>query len=312
MTRHTHVRRLPLRAAAAGLAVALTGALAACGPSHSPGSAKAAQHPSISTVSPHGVDGRVHPTLHTVTNDGHQLAFYVTPGRQPAIVLDSGGGEDHTQWNAIVPVLAQTTRSEIITYDRAGMGASAEVRGPWKVGNAIADLEAGLKALGATDGIVLVAHSEAGEIAAAFAHGQPEQVRGAVLVDPSLPEFYTDTEIARIQSATLPEIAALRGRPSTKQTRQLLALAADYGPWHRAYHRLTWPTSVPVTVIESATTPFPTSPTDAQAWRTASQEFAHAAGNRRLVVAAHSSHEVPTDRPDSVIEQVQRIVQQVG
>ena len=32
-----------------------------------------------------------------VTSKGHQLAFYVTPGRLPAIVLDAGGGEHDQQ-----------------------------------------------------------------------------------------------------------------------------------------------------------------------------------------------------------------------
>lgn len=60
--------------------------------------------------------------LHMISNNGHRLAFYVTPGRSPAIVLDSGGGGDHTQWKDVVPQLWEATGSQIITYDRAGLG----------------------------------------------------------------------------------------------------------------------------------------------------------------------------------------------
>jgi pimeloyl-ACP methyl ester carboxylesterase len=88
----------------------------------------------------------------------------------------------------------------------------------------------------------------------------------------------------------------------------LLAVAPGYVADQRAYHQMTWPASVPATVIVSSQTPFPTSLPDAQAWRTAQAQFAHAASNRRLVVAAHSSHDIPIDRPDVVEAQIEAMV----
>jgi pimeloyl-ACP methyl ester carboxylesterase len=66
--------------------------------------------------------------------------------------------------------------------------------------------------------------------------------------------------------------------------------------------------SVPATVIVSAQTPFPTSPPDAQAWRVAQAEFVKEAPNRHLVTAAHSSHDIPLDRPDIVEAQIEAMV----
>ena len=91
----------------------------------------------------------------------------------------------------------------------------------------------------------------------------------------------------------------------TKADRQLLALAPNYVADQHAYHRISWPAGVPATVIVSAQTPFPTSAPDAQAWRTAQAQFAQAASNRHLVVAAHSSHDIPVDRPDIVEAQIE-------
>ncbi len=245
-----------------------------------------------------------------ITNQGHKLAFYLTPGHLPAIVLDAGGGLSASYWKNLVPTLAAATGSEIITYDRAGLGASDEVPGPWQPADAVSDLYAGLTQLGVTHEVVLVSHSEAGEIAAYFVREHPGIVAGAVLVDATVPEFYTPDELNRIVAAEQPQIAALKNQPSTKANRQLQAVAEDFVPVQTAYHLLTWPTGVPAVVIVSARTPFPTSPLDAQRWRAAQAAFA-AAPNRTLVTAAGSSHDVPIDRPDIVIQAIQSMVHRI-
>jgi pimeloyl-ACP methyl ester carboxylesterase len=163
--------------------------------------------------------------------------------------------------------------------------------------------------------MVLVSHSEAGEIATYITREHPGQFAGAVLVDASLPQFSTDTEIARVAAATQPQVAAiqaLKDTSVTKADRQLLAVAADYTTDQRAYHEITWPAGVPATVIVSSQTPFPTSPPDASAWRTAQAQFAAAAPNRRLVTAAGSSHDIPLDRPDIVEAQIEAMVKSIG
>ncbi|WP_036407523.1 alpha/beta fold hydrolase [Microbispora rosea] len=302
---------------AVGVAAALTGVLAGCGQSGtSTASRPAASTPAKATTRVASTAGSgTDSTLHMITNQGHKLAFHVTPGHLPAIVLDAGGGLDSSYWKKIVPALAKKTGAEIITYDRAGMGASDEVPGPWKVQNAVSDLEAGLTNLGATHDVILVSHSEAGEIATYFTRRHPDQIAGAVLVDASLPQFSTDTEIARVAAATQAQVTAiqaLKPKSVTKADRQLLAVAADFVADQRAYHKMTWPAGVPATVIVSSQTPFPTSAPDAQAWRTAQAQFAKAAPNRQLVTAAHSSHDIPLDRPDIVEAQIEAMVKTTG
>ena len=304
----------PGRKAASLLATAAVLAAAAACASSTKSATGPAASPTVSTLAPtsgsmsQGTDS----SLHMITNHGHRLAFHVVPGHLPAIVLDSGGGQDSSYWKNLVPVLSKDTGSEIITYDRAGMGDSDEVPGPWKVEDAVSDLDAGLQQLGVTHDVVLVPHSEAGEIATYFVNDHPGVVAGAVLVDASLPDFYTPSELARVIAANQDQIAQLAKAPSTKQTRQLLAVAQDYGPAHQAYHQMTWPQDVPAIVVASAKTPFDTSPADAQLWRDAQAAFAAHAPNRQLVTAAGSSHDVPLDRPDVVIKAVQDMIAEVN
>ena len=238
-----------------------------------------------------------------IARDGHRTAFHVTPGHLPVIVLDAGGGLDSSYWSALVPELAKQTGSKIITYDRAGFGASDEVKGPWDVKSATADLANGLKVLGATHDVILVAHSIAGEIATYLARQHPDWIAGAVLVDANVPEFFTDDRIDRMNKMYAPIIAATKSAPPTNASRQLLAVSASFTETARAFHKASWPVSVPVTVIVSETTPFE-APRDAQAWRDAHRQFATRAANRQLVIADKSSHDVAHDRPDVIAKAI--------
>jgi pimeloyl-ACP methyl ester carboxylesterase len=297
------------RAAALALVVPVAiGVVAACGDAAAPsGSAPAASTSPASPVSAAPAAG-----LHMITTDGRKLAFHVTPGHSPTLVLDAGGGEDSSYWDALVPALSRATGSQIITYDRAGMGASDEVKGPWDGRAAASDLRAGLRELGATRDVVLVSHSQAGEVATYFAGANPGVLSGAVLVDANLPQFFTDTEIQRLVALTAPQIEALKKQPSTKANRQLIATADGFGPTHQAYHRVSWPRGVPVTVIVSQKTPFDGSPQDAQRWRDAAAAFAAAGSGRTLVPAQGSSHDVPKDKPALVLREIERMAAAVS
>jgi pimeloyl-ACP methyl ester carboxylesterase len=245
--------------------------------------------------------------LHLIDHDGHALAFHVTPGHAPTVVLDAGGGEDSSYWGALVPALAQATGSQIITYDRAGLGASDPVKGPWDPVAAAADLEAGLQELGVTRDAVLVSHSQAGEVATYLTRADPDVLSGAVLVDANVPQFFTDQQIQRIVAVTGPQIEALKKQPSTKANRQLIATAEDFGPTHHTYHEVSWPDSVPVTYVVSEKTPFDGSPEDAQRWRDAAAAFVGDGPRRTLLTARGSSHDIPLDKPAVVLEEVEKM-----
>jgi pimeloyl-ACP methyl ester carboxylesterase len=238
-----------------------------------------------------------------IARAGHRTAFHITPGHLPVIVLDAGGGLDSAYWNTLLPELARQTGSKIITYDRAGFGASDEVTGPWDVKSATADLANGLEVLGATHDVILVSHSIAGEIATYLVRQHPAWIAGAILVDANVPEFFTDQQIGRMTKMYAPIIKAAKAAPPTNASRQLLAVSDSFPETSRAFHRTSWPASVPIIVIVSETTPFET-PEDAQAWRDSHREFAARADNRQLLVAENSSHDVAHDRPDVILKAV--------
>jgi pimeloyl-ACP methyl ester carboxylesterase len=235
--------------------------------------------------------------------DGHKIAFHITRGHEPTIVLDAGGGLDSSYWDTLVPELAQRTGSRIITYDRAGFGTSDDVSGDWNVHSATRDLAVGLEKLHATRRVILVSHSLAGEIATYLVGQHPEWFVGGVLVDANVPDYFTNEAIARGQAIYAPILAAIRAAPPTRSGRQLLALSGSFVETSRAFHAASWPASIPAIVIVSQKTPFE-EPADAQWWKDAHAQFAKRAPNRRVVTAAGSSHDVAHDRPDVILSAI--------
>jgi pimeloyl-ACP methyl ester carboxylesterase len=286
--------------------------VAACGDSSAPTATPAGSAASASANAAGPASSAPAAGPHMISNNGHRLAFYVTPGHSPAIVLDSGGGEDHTQWKDIVPQLSKATGSQIITYDRAGLGDSDEVKGPWDGQAAASDLQAGLRELGVTRNVVLAGHSQAGEVAHYFVLANSGVVSGAVLIDANLPQFFTETENKRLVALNAPQIEQLKKAPSTKANRQLIATADNFGPTHDAFHKVSWPDSVPVSYIVSEKTPFDGSPQDVQRWRDAAAAFVKAGPDRTLVTAEGSSHEIPTDKPALVLKEIEQMAATVG
>jgi pimeloyl-ACP methyl ester carboxylesterase len=149
-------------------------------------------------------------------------------------------------------------------------------------------------------------------VSTAITNAYPGLIDGAVLIDANVPQFYTPEETARAEAATKEEVAAAKAAPQTDATRQLINLAINWGPAHLAYNKMTYPADVPVDVIVSEKTPFDGSPEDAQKWRDAEAAFvAQSPTNRTLTTAVGSSHEVPVDRPDLVIEQVNDMLKKI-
>jgi pimeloyl-ACP methyl ester carboxylesterase len=301
---------LPLRREAIGLAPALllVVSLAACSTSTAasgPASSPPVYAPVTTSASSTSTSGPAVSETITVTNAEHELVFHVLDGELPALVLDAGGGLSSSYWADLAPRLAEATGSKVITYDRAGEGESDEVSGPWRVENAVSDLEAGLEELGVTDDVVLVSHSIAGEIATNFVNENPGWVSGAVLVDANVPDFFTEEMLTAFEPVVEEQRTALLAQDSTKNNRQLLAVSVDYAAVHRVYHALSWPQEVPVTAIVSSETPFVDAPDAATLWRDGQAHFAQAGPNRRHVVAENTSHEgIVTERPDVITDAI--------
>jgi len=169
------------------------------------------------------------PARHDLTArlpDGRRLHFVCSGERSPTVVLESGFGAAAEAWFKVQPALARETR--VCSYDRAGYGASDPGPTP-RDGAAIAeDLDEGLRAARIAGPLILVGHSAGALYVQVFAQMRPQQVKGIVLVDPSV--AYQDQRFADFGPGA-GSVAPLRARAANCaayiERRLSLAEAAD-------------------------------------------------------------------------------------
>ena len=159
-------------AGAARLASALAGVLASAVLSAPSASAQAITPSSVYAA----------PQL--VAIDGaRRLNLACSGSGSPAVVLDAGAGGDMMVWRRVQAEIAKFTR--VCAYDRAGLGFSDGAERPSDVRNMVDDLHRLVRAGRIQMPFVYVGHSLAGLIGLFYVATYPDEVAGAVLVDPS-------------------------------------------------------------------------------------------------------------------------------
>lgn len=135
---------------------------------------------------------------------GHLIHFNIKEGKGIPILFESGGGNDASIWNMLLEPIHDITGATLITYDRNGYGRSeynSALSNDKKalITNGINDLEVGLSKLGYDQEIVLVAHSYGGFYSTYFAHTYPERVKGVVLIDANLSNYFDDEYVNELK-----------------------------------------------------------------------------------------------------------------
>jgi pimeloyl-ACP methyl ester carboxylesterase len=117
--------------------------------------------------------------------NGHRMHMNCTGSGSPAIILESGLGNDALIWGGVQPELAKTTR--VCSYDRAGFGWSDALPAPRDADHIAGELHELLLQAKVTGPIVLMGHSIAGIYIRDYATRYPADLVGIVFVDASSP-----------------------------------------------------------------------------------------------------------------------------
>lgn len=120
--------------------------------------------------------------------NGKTWHYQVMGKGYPTVIVDSGTGGTHLDWQLVQPKIAKFTR--ILTYDRAGYGWSDASLEPRTAEQVVSELRQLLREVEIEPPYVFVGMSLGGLFSRLFAYNYPEEVAGMVLVDVAHERMY--------------------------------------------------------------------------------------------------------------------------
>lgn len=119
--------------------------------------------------------------LSQLTIKGNKTELSISKGQTPSIILVNGFASPFTTWEKVYQQLPEN--ASVFAYNRAGVGASANVAGSRDALTIAREMKTILEYCSVQPPYVLVAHSMGGIYARIFYHLYPNLVKGIVLVD---------------------------------------------------------------------------------------------------------------------------------
>lgn len=240
----------------------------------------------------------------TVGPDGIHACHY--PAEGPTIVLAAGAGQDSRTWRHLVPRVGAL--GSVVTFDRPGLGrspASDRDRTPTAIARELHEV---VMSLGISGPIVLVGHSMGGVHALRYAELFPDSVRGVVLLDTPPPEFEHErmgllTPDEREERRTA--LAAGRARAPSVVGRERDGATAE--SWTFAGLRR----DVRIVAVIADRQDFGqlgSQRAHRHLWGRLSEAWLGLSDRAELLVAPQSGHMIHHDRPDFVLDVIQRVV----
>lgn len=228
--------------------------------------------------------------------DGHAVELATDgTGGGATVVFESGLGEDWTHWDEVASQVAQHAR--VFAYSRPGYGASAPATTPRDPRTIVEELRALLASQGYAPPYLVVGHSMGGTYMELFAKSHPDEVVGAVLVDPRHRDWLGVCEGARLDGCGIPESTLETQGPSTIAEYHAFTMASDEiraaGPF----------ASSPVRVL-TATNHDGWSAAQNSLWQSMLASLAAEASDGQQLIVQGSGHHIQLDRPEVVVNTI--------
>ncbi len=223
---------------------------------------------------------------------GFKLSTYCQGTGSPAVILDSGYGEELATWYLVQPMIAGFTR--VCAFDRAGIFPSNPRPGhSWNTAqNTVHDLHEVLSKLHVAPPYVMVGHGIGGIDLRLYARRYPRDLAGMVLVN-------ADNE----EQCKWALCATARGERYDIRTSVAQLHAALSGKIHDSLG------ATPLVVISRGL--YPPGDTLIGTWKMLQTQLADASSNSVHAVAKMSGDDVLQNQPDLVIRAIELVLQSI-
>ncbi|MFF0311775.1 alpha/beta fold hydrolase [Streptosporangium sp. NPDC004379] len=225
----------------------------------------------------------------------------------PVVILLLGAGDGLGKMAALQKTLSEHNR--VCSYDRLGSGASDRPQGPQDLSGVGETLTGVIGRVAGDRPVVLAGHSLGGLIAARYAPGHGDRVKGLVLMDATPSTMVEDITKAIPASATGPA-AELRA--------QTLAVFKGENPERLVISdgKVRSAGNIPVEVIQHGKRYLAAvpgyGPRLEKAWAAGQRGWLALSGAATLSTATGSGHHIYLDRPDVAVQAVERVTAQAA
>ena len=133
---------------------------------------------------------RTPPPGRLVSIGAHRLHIRCDGDRAPTVIFDAALGGSSLSWSLVQPAVARLTQA--CSYDRGGFGWSDAGPLPRTASRIADELRDLLRVTAVPPPYVLVGHSYGGLVMRSYAARHPNDVAGFVLIEPAIPEEWTN------------------------------------------------------------------------------------------------------------------------
>jgi pimeloyl-ACP methyl ester carboxylesterase len=217
---------------------------------------------------------------------------------KPTVVMDAGYGDYSKAWDSVIEDLS--ILSNVLIYDRAGLGKSATSSNPRTSREMVKELKELLIEAMIKPPYILVGHSFGGVNLRMFATEYQNEVRGLVLVD-STPEDYRER--------FLPTMSRDFQQAYNKQ----FIYEGNYDEFMESLKQLKdtrHKLNIPLIVL-SAGKKAHYSRESQELWNEMQREILEISSEGKLVIAENSAHYIQNDEPEVVVSAVKKLIDDI-
>jgi len=224
---------------------------------------------------------------------------------KPTIVIEVAMGENLETWKRLQQKLSAI--SEVVTYDRLGLGRSDSTNHPRTIENLTNDLDKFLTNEKIETPYILIGHSLGSFIARKYQSEYPQNVAGMILIDP-VHEYQFDSLMALKTNEEKKKAEEDRERFVNSLPKGQRNEAFQYHQQRNTMKNVKFPTDIPITIIATFRVGQGATKEDREIKKRLIEYWMKDAPQIKLISTFKSGHYIQDSEPELLIDEVELMV----